>query len=114
MIFFYNENNILYKNYINNYLEKIFENINTRGGSNSEKQRFLKVMPSIINIIKGRLIYNLKSQLPLIEIKNKNKVTKMGIILNISNILNITKKTEIIKKDIMDYVSSFQVVPLFF
>lgn len=103
---FYNQNNILYKNYINNYLERLF------GGS--EKTNFLKVLPTIINVIKGRLIYSLKSKLPLIEIKNKNKLIKMGVIINISNVLNMKTKTKITKKEIMEYICSFQVVPLFF
>lgn len=82
----------------------------------SKIQHYLKIFPTFINIIKGRIIYQGKTKLSLEKIKpvNKKNPIILGTVIELSKIKKNLNKENLTKKDIMDYINNYDIVPLIF
>lgn len=104
----------LYKNKISNEdLNFMFSEI--KGGEKEkEKKKTFKIVPSFINVLKGKIIYNNSTRLSLEEIKPAKKIILLGTILDLNKIKNDLSIEKILEKDIVNYINKFDVIPLLF
>lgn len=81
-----------------------------------ESKNFLNVMPSFINVLKGRILYNNKTRLQLEPLKTKSKSVVIGTILDLKKVRQGLNNLEakLTKKDIIDYVNSFDALAMMF
>lgn len=87
------------------------------GGKKSSKiQQYLKIFPTFINIIKGRIIYQGKTKLSLEKIKpvDKKGPVVLGTVIELNKIKKNLNKENLTKKDIMDYIMGYDIIPLIF
>lgn len=121
---FKNPYEILYDNNENDndyniYANPIFDQTDTGGAKNSKKlsrNSYLKIVPSFINVVKGRIIYQGKTKLSLEKIKpvNKKDPIILGTILELSKIKTILEKDSLTKKDISTFIDKFDILPLMY
>lgn len=131
------DNNILYQNKVrsedlNNLFKHPLELINNKtyqdpffdmfdiGGARSSsklsKSSFLKIMPSFINVVKGRILYQGKTKLALEKIQPSDKKSPviLGTIIDLYKVKKVLNKETITKKDITEFINTYDIVPLMY
>lgn len=87
------------------------------GGNNNkngEKKNFLSIMPSYINVIKGRILYNDKTKLVMEKIVPENTPVTVGIIIDLNKVKQVFDKPVSDKKTIMEFLTHYDATPFFF
>lgn len=87
-------------------------------GKNSKKLNttYFKILPTFINVVKGRIIYQGKTKLSLEKIQPTNKKGPiiLGTLIELSKIKKNLEKETLTKKDIEKYIKEFDIVPLLY
>lgn len=75
------------------------------------KRSKLTILPTFINILKGRIIYTNQTKLELEEIEPQDKKDViLGTILDLKNMKDSIKN----KNDLMKYIKTYNIIPLMF
>ncbi|AKS26327.1 putative ssDNA/dsDNA binding protein [Diachasmimorpha longicaudata entomopoxvirus] len=110
----------IYREYCPSFVTELFkaktkkEILETPSYVTPRKGNFLKVLPTFLNVIKGRVFYNLKTKRELKALKNPPKDIILGTFIDATKIEEILGKEGLTKKDINDFCFQFDVMPLFF
>jgi hypothetical protein len=101
------------------YLDPIFDMIDIGGARSSNKMSkssFLKIMPSFINVVKGRILYQGKTKLALEKIHPTDKKSPviLGTIIDLYKVKKVLNKETITKKDITEFINSYDIIPLMY
>lgn len=91
----------------------LFGGINSKVKSD-KKKNFLSIMPSYINVIKGRILYNDKTKLVLEKISPKSTPVTLGIIIDLNKVAQVFDKPVSDKKNVMEFLTHYDAVPFFF
>lgn len=97
-------------------ITNVLENI---GGVSSKKtlvpsKGFLRIMPSYINAVKGRIIFNDKTRHTLQEIKPNTDNVVLGIVIDLNKIKITNNIDKITMKEIKKYIDSYDAIPLLY
>lgn len=103
-------------NYLNlNTIDEVFDAFEIGGAEKKSTNDYLKIVPTFINIVKGRIIYQGKTKLGLEKITPEKKTpVVLGTILELSKVRKVLEKETLTKKDIMTYINNYDVLPLLF
>lgn len=107
-----------------NEINSIFDELELGGARKSSKMSdkqlapnpYLKIVPSFINVVKGRIIYQGKTKLSLEKIKptNKKDPVLLGTLLELSKIKSVLEKDTLTKKDISTFMEKYDIAPLMY
>ncbi|QKE44506.1 putative ssDNA/dsDNA binding protein VP8 [Yalta virus] len=103
-------------------IDSIFDTLELGGAKKSTSKKvlsnnpYLKIVPSFINVVKGRIIYQGKTKLSLEKIKptNKKDPILLGTILELSKVKSVLEKDSITKKDINMFIEKYDIIPLMY
>lgn len=79
-----------------------------------EKKKFLKVVPSYINVVKGKLLYNEMTKFSLDMFTPQSTPVIGGLIIDMYKVQQTLNKEEISLDDIHRFIEMHDVVPLLF
>lgn len=114
-IFMNNIESDLYKNKIQKEIFKdLFDNSLT-GGIGSNKDSRLKIMPSFINVLRGRILYNGKTKMSLSKIKPKNNSSViLGTIIDLAKVKDVLGAKTLTEESIKEFVDMYDYLPLMY
>lgn len=104
------------KNSFNDPLFDIIDIGGARPNSKMTKSSFLKIMPSFVNVVKGRILYQGKTKLALEKIHPTDKKSHvvLGTIIDLYKVKKVLNKETITKKDINEFINSYDIIPLMY
>lgn len=88
--------------------------ISNKPSTIQKKSLFLNTMPTFINVLKGRVLYNNSTKFSLEKILPQSNNVVLGTIIDLFKVKKEIHKDDISKDDIIKYVERYDVVPLLF
>lgn len=105
----------LYKNKIQ---QDVFKNLfdqSFSGGLKTKQDTRLKIMPTFINVLRGRILYNGKTKMKLKKIKPKNVSNViLGTIIDLAKVKNMLGTEKLTNDSIKKFIDMYDFLPLMY